>query len=298
MLLQQTGVFNNLSDKLLERLRARVESFPKHVRYKFDISKENPDKTYYNGTVLWPSIYTLDPAVFNINDKEEVKGKPTGKKIALIENTDEKGFPTRYRKIKIYARDKGVLLLKPHEDADDFDICMFLELHPKNKTGFFPDANRHQVFSIIDTAASAKEEREVRSARKLAMDTAEKMSDNEIIEFADAMMWDSSEDPIFLRNKAEALAEADSKMFSDIVADKKTKYLAAIKRALDKRIWQYDPSDGKLAWASTGQAIVTMGPDAATEGYGRYAEWFMTAGKQADGAFDKLIKLEKEPATT
>jgi len=298
MLLLQTGVFNNLSEKLLEKLKARVDSFPKKVRYKFDISKENPDKTYYNGTVLWPSIYTLDPVQFTINDKEEAKGKPTGKKVALIESTDDKGFPVRYKKIKIFARDKGILLLQPHDNVDDYDICMFLELHPKNKTGFFPDPQRHQVFSIIDTAVSATEERKVRSARKLAMDTAEKMSDAEVIEFADAMMWDSSEDVLFLRNKAEELAESDPKMFSDIIADKKTKFLAAIKRALDKRIWQYDPSDGKLSWASTGQAIVTMGQDAATEGYGRYAEWFMTAGKQADGAFEKLLKLEKEPATT
>ncbi len=297
MLLQQTGVFNDLSQKLRAKLTEKINSFPQTVRYKFEISKENPDPQKYNGDTIWPSIYTLDPTVFNINDKDEdTKGKPKGKKIALIENTDEKGLPTRYRKIRINVRDRGILLLKPHDNLDDYDICMYLELHPKNKTGLFPDPQRHQIFSRIDAGAAAKHDIQVRSQRKLAMDTAEKMTEEEIIEFADAMVWDSSEDVLFLRNKVEELAEKDPKMFSDIVADKKTKFLAAIKRAIDKKIWQYEPTEGKLSWVSTGQPIVTMGSDAGLDGYGRFAEWFMTSGKQADTVFDKLIKLEQEPA--
>lgn len=298
MLLQTTGVFNDLSEKLRAKVEERVKSFPKVVRYKFDISKVNPDKDQYNGPVIWPSIYTLDPAIFNINDKEEDrKDKNRGKKIALIENTDEKGLPTRYRKVRITAGDRGVLILQPIDNLDDYDICMYLELHPKNRTGFFPDPQKHQIFARIDAAASAKQEMEKRSERKLAMDTAEKMSEEEVIEFADAMMWDSTDDPIALKNKIEDLAEKDPKMFSDAVADKKMKYMAAIKRALDKKIWQYEPAEGKLSWTSTGQAIVAMGQDAATEGYGKFAEWFMTSGKQADNVYEKLIKLEKEPAT-
>ena len=64
---------------------------------------------------------------------------------------------------------------------------------------------------------------------------------------------------------------------------------------MDKKIWAYNPDNGALTWVSTGQTIVIIGTDAALNGFGAYAEWFLTSGKQADAAYEKLIKLEQDP---
>src|SRR5690242_12881790 len=64
MLLQQVAHFNDLSPKLRETLENKVRGFGKQVRYKFDISHQNPDPTFHNGKILYPNIYTLDPTVW------------------------------------------------------------------------------------------------------------------------------------------------------------------------------------------------------------------------------------------
>lgn len=297
MSLIQVAHFNDFSDELRSSLEERVKSFGKTARYKFDIAKENPDPTKYNGDIVYPAVYVLDPARFTITDPYEKRtGKSKSKTVALIENIGEDGKPDRFKKVRVRDRDKGVLVLHLHDRPEDFETAMLLELHPKNANGLFPDKSKHQVFSRIDEQAFAKEEREERSARKLAMDTAEKMSDAEIVEFADAMLWDSTLDLLVLRNKTEELAEIEPNFFNDIIADKKTKYLSLIKKCIDLKYLQYNPEDGKLSFASTGQPIVILGENAALDGWGRYAEWFMTAGDKADAVYKKLNgMLKKQP---
>ena len=71
MLLRQIAHFNDLSPKLRQELEEKVRGFGKTVRYKFDISKPNPDPSHYNGPIIYPQIHTLDPTRFSINDPYE-----------------------------------------------------------------------------------------------------------------------------------------------------------------------------------------------------------------------------------
>jgi hypothetical protein len=296
MLLQQIKHYNDLSPKLREKLEEKIKGFGKYVSYRFDIEKPNPDPTKYNGATIWPNVYTLDPATFQIIDKDEDrKDKSKSKTIALIDKLDNDGKPERFRKIRVNARDKGILRLNLEENPEDVDYAMWMELHPKHKGGMFSDRTKQQIFSRVDANALAKEQRDQRSARKIAMDTAEKMSDAEIQEFADAMQWDGEVD--ILRNMVEETAETTPAMFNDLVKSKKVKFQAAIKRAVDKNLISYDPVDCRLSWASTGQAIIALGSTVdGKNDFERFAEWFMTAGDVADKAFKKLQSLEKETA--
>lgn len=297
MLIQKVAHFNDLSPKLRTEIEEKVRGFGKTVRYKFDISNPNPDPTHHNGTTVWPNLYTLDPAVFNIMDTyEDRSGVSKSKRIGLVEEVDDKGIPNRFKKIKVHARRKGVLVFNL-ENEEEFQYAMYMELHPKLKNGKFADTkNKRQIIERVDEVAAAKDERAERSARKVAMDVAEKMTDNEIREFADAMAWDSGEELLNLRNMIENLAETEPKMFNDLVNSKKAKYQAAVKRAIDKGIWTLSPMDCKLAWASTSQTIIALGlSDSGRTDYERLGEWFMTAGKNADDAYAKLLSLEKAP---
>jgi hypothetical protein len=295
MLLQKVAHFNDLSPKLRKEVEDKVRSFGKVVRYKFDISNPNPDPTRHGGiTTIWPTVYTLDPCVFNINDPYETRdGISRSKRIAIIDGIDEKGLPNKFRKVKVHGRLAGMLSL--HLDNDEqFSMACYIEMHPKLKGGMFSDKTKRQLIERMDEQATAIAERKERSARKIAMDTAEKMTDAEVMEFADGMAWDSGENILTLRNKVEDLAEHSPQMFNDLISDKKVKYQAAIKRAIDKRIWALHPMECKISWVSTSQNIVALGT--STDGrsdYERLAEWFMTAGKKADEAYNKLLALEK-----
>ena len=49
MQLEPVAHYNNLSAKLREEIEAKLKGFGKSVRYKFEISKPNPDPAKYNG---------------------------------------------------------------------------------------------------------------------------------------------------------------------------------------------------------------------------------------------------------
>jgi len=301
MELMQIQHYNNLSEGLSKKLEERLASFGKTVRYRFDIRRNLHDPITKAEDKVWPSVYTLDPAKFTINDPHESRANISKtKNIALIELVGNDGKPERFGKVRIKEPMRGELVLYIQDRPEDKQVAMFLELHPKNKNGMFPDGTKHQVFFRIDELAAATEERKTRSARKLAMDTAEKMSEADLREFADAMLWDRNQQEEVLRNLAEDLAEHQPDFFNDIVADKKTKILSVLKQSLDNKYIQYNPQDGKLSFASTGQTIVVLGENAGTDGWGKYAEWFLTAGDSADKVYKKLEGMlglgeKKEP---
>ncbi len=295
MLLANVAHFNDLSPELRKKLEDKVDSLGTTVRYRFKIEHDNPDPEKYGGKkVIFPALYTLDPAVFSINDPYEKRSdKSRSKRIGLVDGVDEKNLPNRFRKIKLYDRDRGIYVLNLKDDPEHRDFAMYLELHPKMEGGLFSDKSRQQIFSRIDENAFATQQRKERSIRKVAMDTAEKMSDAEVLEFAQGMLWDDTQEIGILRNMAEDIAESTPEMFNDIVNDKRIKYRAAIKRAVDNKIFNYNPDDCKLTWASNSQIIVTLGRGELDNDYERLGDWLMTGGTQAEQVYKKLQSLEK-----
>jgi hypothetical protein len=290
MLLQKVGLFNDLSEALRSELEEKIRGYGKQVRYKFDISNKNPDPSNHDGKILWPNCYTLDPAVFNINDKQEVKGKQSSKRVGLVDGTNERGEPNKFKKIKIYGRDRGVLRLNVEEDPEHFDMAMYIEIHPKLTGGKFADTTKRQIISRIDEQAAATKAREDRKARTKAMSTAELMSDKEIIDFADAMTWDSSQDILILRNEAEMLADTDPIFFNDLVGGKSIEYRAAVKQALNKQLIMFDPAENKFSWASNRQVIAVLSATEKSE-VEALADWLQGAGSKETEIYKKIKSL-------
>ena len=272
MQLEPVAHYNNLSAKLREEIEAKLKGFGKSVRYKFDISKPNPDPAKYNGDTVWPNRYTLDPAVWDVTDPYEVAGKSKSKKIGIIEAVDENGKPNRFRKIRVMAPQKGVLILDL-ENQEDYYTAFALELHPKLIGGRFEDKNAYRVVTRIDENAEAETKRKERTARKKALDAAESMEDADIVNFADAMMWDSGEPANILRNKVEELAETDPEFFNDLIEKKEIQVRALVKQALDKRIITHDPVENKFMWASNMQLITALPVSLTANHVQQFAEW-------------------------
>lgn len=293
-MLQQLGNYNDISPKLMEKLEKRIEGFGKTVRYRFDIEQENPDKTFYNGKTIFPSIYTLNPTVFTITDKlEDRAGKSKTKTIALIsshEQNDRGGYDTRFKKIKVPGGMRGILRLEL-ENEEDRAVCMALELHPKLKGGDFADSNRFQVISRVDENAQATTQRAERSAKLMALNAAQGMSDKDLVSFADAMQWDSSQNIEILRNMAEELAEGDAAFFNDLVSGKKIEFQALVRQAQNKGLISFDPAEYKFTWTGNKQIITVLSPTGEKSELEKMAEWLQVGGEKATEVAKKLKSL-------
>lgn len=293
-MLEQIAHFNDLSDGLRAKLEKEMESFGKKVRFKFNVSNPNPDPEKYNGPVIWPFLYTLDPMTFNITDKEEKRpGKSKSKQIGMVSQVDEKGIPIKFNRVRVYGRHKGVL---PFDltNIEDQKHVMYMLLHPKLTGGMFSDPSKQQVFERIDDKKEALVSKERRNQKKLALNVASEMSTKELKEFASAMLWDENEDPDILRNMAEDLADNNPEMFNDLVASKSIEFRATVKRALDNQIIAYNPVEFKFMWVSNQQTITVLGEglDGKSE-VERLAEWLMTGGKQSEDVYKKIKGLSK-----
>lgn len=303
MSLENFAHYNDLSPKLRQELEDKVASFGKSVRYKFDIAKPNPDPTKYNGEIVYPNMYTLDPTKFTIQDPyEDRPGKSKSKNIALVDDKflNDKGVPERFLKVRVSASQKSILKLEVGEKMEHKYMAMLLELHPKLSGGKFSDKNSFQVIKRIDEKVAANTERTERTAKVKALNVALKMSDEQLINFADAMGWDSAEDVEILRNQAEGLAESNPVYFNDMVEGKSLEFLSVIKQATDRGFISFDPAEYKYVWTGNQQAIAILSPTGEKPENEKFAEWFQVGGGKADKTFKKLKSLlkgeEKVPA--
>lgn len=298
-MLDQEGMYNDISPKLRDQLETRVNSFGRWVRYKFNLAHKNPDPTNYNGPVVYPSQYNLHPVQWKITDNaEDRKDKQKVKNIGVIEKTerDERGnLQYRYTGLRVIDSEKGIKLFNMEKEEDKTMVAA-LELHPKNGSGLFFNNQNVSMFERVDEAKYATEKRAERSAKKKALDAIEAMSDKEMIDFADGMFWDSTEEPDILRNKAEELAEETPQMFNDLIGSDKIKYRSIIKKAIDNRVLNHNPSEGSLSWASTSQQIIALGAgNGSKSDIERFSEWFLEAGNKADVVYKKIKSLVEKP---
>lgn len=290
MLLQKVAHFNDLRPEFREKLEEKVRGFGKIVRYRFNIGRENPDPERWGGIKeVWPQIFTLDPSVFDILDKDEKRAdKSKSKKIALVEGVDEKGLPNRFKKIKVNARDKGILTLHIGESEEDFQKAMFLELHPKQDGGEFSNPALQKLFKRVDETAYANDQRSLRSSRLKALNAVSDMSHEELVRFCDAMNMDSTADESILRNNLEQLAEDNPTYFNEFIDKGLIEYQAAVKQAMNNEFLAYDPLTNKFSWAASGQVIITLSAEDNKNEIEKMAEWLKTGGNRAQETYKQI----------
>lgn len=299
-MLEKVGLWNDLSEGLRKKLEDKIASYGKKVRFKFEISNRNPDPEQKQGAMIYPHLWTLDPVTFNILDPDEKrKDAQKIKKIGIVEETNEKGEPNKFRRIRISEQERGIAIYDLSK-IEDIESVMYLLIHPKLKQGLFADKDRRQVISLIDEQAVATEQRNQRIARKKATDIASEMSNQDIINFADAMSggdkekWESSQEIDILRNEVEMLAETSPEFFNDLVAGKKIEYQAIVKQAMNKGIISFDPGEYKFSWTSNNQTIAILQPIGNKNEIEKLAEFFQTGGEKTEMIFKKIKALITE----
>lgn len=291
-MLQKHSHYNDLSDKLRSELESKALSFGKKVRVKFNIARDNPDPQKYNGDYVYPNKYTLDPRTFRIVDPyEDRKGVSKSKEIGLVNKVDREGIPETFHKIVVEYREQGIKTFDVETNPDDLEFVMYLLMHPKLKDGKFQDKDKTSVLEIIDEQKEAKFRKERRDLRRKALNVVAEMKVDAIIEFADAMGWDSTEDPDLLKDKAETLAETNPELLNDLISGKSVEYQATIKRALDRQIIGFDPAEYKFIWTSNQQPITILSPVGDKGHVEKLSEWLQAGGSKADEIYKKIKGL-------
>lgn len=291
MSLNQVAHYNALSAGLRAELEKKIKSFGARVRYRFKIEKPNPEPTKHDGEFIFPSSYTLDPTQFSIIDTFEKEGTNRSKLIAMVAGLDEKGLPNKFTKLRIRGIQGGILDLDLSEGHPDIEMAMYLELHPKLENGMFQNKTLIPVVKRIDEVGDAAIKVENRKAKLKALNAALDMDDKKIVQFADAMQWDSTMDVKVLRNKTEELAETNPEFFNDLVSGKSLEYKATVKQALDRKIIDFDPAEYKIKWSGNQQTIAMLAPNGEGTHIDKFSEWLMVSGDKANEAYKKIKEL-------
>lgn len=291
-MLHQVKNYNDFTSKFRQELEDKVLSFGKSVRFKFNISNDDPHPDN-RGKKVWPFIYTLDPATFRIVDKHETReGHQKMKYVGMVKDVNDEGFPVSFHKIKVTESKQGTLFFDL-SNQDDIGFVMYLLLHPKLKGGDFADTTKQQMFERIDEKQLSTDKRKERTAKFQALKIAEEMSDAQVVQFADAMLWDSAEDLDILKNKVEEMAESNPDFFNDLVAGKNLEYQALIKRAMDKQVISFDPAEYRFVWRSNNQPLAILQQSLDKNEVQALAEYFIGGGQKADETLKKVKSLIK-----
>jgi len=294
-MLQREGVWNDLSEKLIARLEEQINSFGKYVRFKFDIANPDPDPVKRAaGAILYPFSYTLDPVTFQINDKyEERPDKQKMKKVGMAMNPeveDGREVVRQFKRVRVSEKEKGIKKFML-DNIEDREMVMYLLLHPKLTGGEFLDKTKRQVITRIDEVAAATSARVERTERAKAMEIAENMSHEEMITFANAMLWEDAEEEVILRNKIEELAETSPVFFNGLVLSKDVEYQSLVKKAINKGIIQYDPAEHKFSYASNKQVIAIVPASSDKNEVILLSELLQAGGAKMEEVYKKLKSM-------
>jgi len=291
-MLHQVKNYNDFTAQFRQELEEKVISFGKSVRFKFNISNDDPHPDN-KGKKVWPFIYTLDPATFRVVDKHEKReGHQKMKYVGMVKDVNDEGVPVSFHKVKVTESKQGVLFFDL-SNQDDFGMVMYLLLHPKLKNGDFADATKLQMFERIDEKQLSTDKRKERTAKFNALKVAEEMSEAQVVQFADAMLWDSTEDIDILKNRVEEMAESNPDFFNDLVSGKNLEYQALIKRAMDKKVISFDPAEYRFVWLSNNQPLAILQPSTDKNEVQALAEYFIGGGNKADETLKKVKSLIK-----
>lgn len=290
MQLEPVGNYNKFSAKLKAEITNHVKSFGNKVRYQFSIANANPDPSKFDGEFIWPGTYTLDPCTWDITDPHEDNNSFSRvKKVGIVEAIDEKGIPVRFKKIRVRGVQRGELLLDL-TDSNDFIMAMAIEMHPKLAGGKFQNSKQQPVIKRINEVADAEAQRAKRLAQRKATEKAEKMKDEEIYAFVDAMLWDRSLELSILRNQVEDLAGSDPDFFEKFTSGKSIEYKATVKRALDLSVVVFNPTDYSYSY-DNGQLIIALPPVENKTNVDLFAEWLENSGDKAAVVYKKIKDL-------
>lgn len=296
MLEAQGKHYNHLSDQLRKELQDKATKAGRFVRYKFDIARKNPDgEQRTGGEFLYPILYTLTPATYDIVDPYDKKQK----KIALVLRLKEFGADyDHFGRVTISGGDQGKMLLDLNK-PEDRDVFGFLEMHPKMSGGMFQEKNGRGIVSLIDEIKVADDSLKRRNLRIDAMYVAANMQLREIKDFAAAMGWNEHDEPVVLRDRITGLAELDPEFFRSFIDNKSIEYRATIQRAQDNDIIQFLPVESKFVWSSNQQAIAVLD---RVEGHNileRMTDWIMTSknGQEVFTKMKSILSKKGEPIT-
>ncbi len=289
-MLKVLGEINNLSPKTVKEIEDKIKGFGDSVTYRFNISNPDLDPEAKEGAVRFNQVHNLSPRSFRILDKNKNEGS-IFVTIQLIEETLINNLGTEYvskfGKIKILEHQKGIVdydLTK----KENLEKVFYIECHPKLSEGIFCDKEKVSIIFRVNKAADAVSKIANREVRRKAETLASNMTDSQVVDFAQAMGWESKIDIKILRDKVENEAEINSVTFNDLVEGENIKFRSLVFKAKDKSIIKFDQSSFGFYWVGNEQPITILSPDGEESADNKFATWLMVS--DAEQSIFKKIK--------
>jgi len=198
------------------------------------------------------------PSAVNVPAKDTIIVNDEPKDIAAIRSVGQNGTISFY---DLWFRKESLGTIScTGGSIKDQHIYEYLMLCNYRKNNPDRDDSKRAIFELIDPQADAKAKRDHRQLTRKAINYASEMSDEQIITFclASGRSDATPENMDVLRNFVELAAEAAPEEFIKRANNRENEIKANIKRALDKKLIEFDRPSHTFLWKSTGELIVTI----------------------------------------
>lgn len=301
------GEFNNISDELKKQI---VPLKPgEYAHYQLTTFQTIPDiqpgtmmrkyrheLIYAKDTIFDPFYKSPDASHDAAPEGRAVEiGVPAPDGINLKEKQVTKVLTYEFRDPK-----GGSIILSGHNLADR-EMHEFLQLTNRLKDGILAehrDSSIEAIFVMVNKPKEAKIKNAHFKAKAQALSYVEKMTVDEMREFAAARNWNYKADQVILSQEIYEYAEKNPVQFAEEATSGDLKRKAAIKIALEEGVITFDPNAYKMTWKN-GDILAQLERRADRNEIDAFNEWLLTSanGTQIFNQLRKKSPKEKEVAT-
>jgi len=277
--------FNELSPELLEKTKLKPGQI---VHYKVHVTGTGNKST----TRLAPGLLAI-PVAKNVPPTDQIwddnlKAFVT---IGAIRNVKSNGNPAFYD--LTFRRATGGRMTYRGGRVADQEIHSYMMLCDYNGSKPDRDPSKPILFTFIDEEKVAEAKIEARNSRRVALNTAADLSEDDVRMYVAARGGDEKRPLKTLRNELEDFADAKPDKFMAFINSASTSTNAVVNRAIRAQKIKFNSEQSRFEWTDSGEAILTVarsGADAVEE----LSLWLRTDIK-GEKVFQLLNTSDKKP---
>jgi hypothetical protein len=285
---REKAALNNLSadyKKQIDKLINLKETHTFKLLIGKPFKKALPDGTFQM-VVMFPASYGLPSrdSVIDPISKESVS-------IAAISHYDDNDTPVFLQK-NVFNESGGFFSFS-NTDSEGRKWLEFLYASSYLKENTNRSKRNEPIVGIHDETLEAKMRTMARDEKADALIRQRRMDDKEVVQFAAAMGWDETNDPIILKDQIGAMVENTPGLFLSLVEDFTIEHKSVLKRAITKGLASYNANDNTVYYQDA--PIAKLGdPEVGKTYLDEWSKWVVTA----PNGIKIFEKMQKEADAT
>lgn len=277
--------YNKISPELLASTKLQPGQT---VKYRVKVSGMNGKRT---STPLAPNLPAI-PVSKNIPPADQIWDDNIKQFVTIgaIRNVKSTGNPAFYD-ITFRRASGGIITLRAGRVADQ-EIHSYMMLTDFNGSKPDRDPSKPILFTFIDEEKQAEVRTEARKNRRVALNTAADLSEEDVRTYTAARGLDEKRTMKILRAELEDFADVDPDGFMRFINSADTTVVAVINRAIKNNKIKFNSEQSRFEWPTgeTVLAVARSGNDAIEE----LATW-LRSNERGERVFQQLNTSSKKP---